>query len=115
MPLLRLHTSVSVPEEEKDALVKALSKTVASGIGKPENYMMVTISKGHFCMGGEVAPAAFADIRSIGGLKEDVNKKLTEQICSLLKEKLGIASDRVYLNFTNVSASDWGWNNGTFG
>jgi len=115
MPLLKLHTSAKVPDGEKDALVKALSEIVASILGKPKSYMMVSIADGHFCMGGEVAPAAFADIRSIGGLNGEVNQSISDQVCTLLNDQLGISTDRIYLNFTNIPASDWGWNNGTFG
>ena len=29
--------------------------------------------------------------------------------------KLGIAPDRIYLNFTDVEAGNWGWSGSTFG
>ena len=54
-------------------------------------------------------------IRSIGGLSGDVNRKLSQQVCNLLNESLGIPPNRVYLNFTDVGASHWGWNGSTFG
>ncbi len=41
------------------------------------------------------------DLR-IGGLNCETNRKLSQEICNLLKDSLGIASDRVYLNFTEV-------------
>ena len=115
MPLLKLQTSVSVPQEKRVELVKALSKITAEGIGKPETYVMVTLDECSACMAGEVGPAAFADIRSIGGLNSSVNRKISEQVCALLEGELGIAGDRVYLNFTEISAGNWGWNSSTFG
>jgi RNA 3'-terminal phosphate cyclase (ATP) len=54
-------------------------------------------------------------IRSIGGLSGDVNRKLSQQVCKLLNDSLGIPPDRVYLNFTDVGAGNWGWNGSTFG
>jgi len=54
-------------------------------------------------------------IRSIGGLSGDVNRKLSQQVCKLLNDSLGIPPDRVYLNFTDVGAGHWGWNGSTFG
>jgi len=33
----------------------------------------------------------------------------------MLKDSLGIANDRVYLNFTDVEAENWVWNGSTFG
>ena len=55
------------------------------------------------------------DIRSIGGLTDEVNRKLSQQVCKLLNDSLGIPPDRVYLNFTDVEAGNWGWNGSTFG
>jgi phenylpyruvate tautomerase len=55
------------------------------------------------------------DLRSIGGLSDEVNRKLSQQVCKLLKDSLGISPDRVYLNFTDVEAPNWGWNGSTFG
>ena len=48
-------------------------------------------------------------------LGEDVNRKLSQQVCRLLEDSLGISPDRVYLNFTDVDAGNWGWNGSTFG
>ncbi len=41
--------------------------------------------------------------------------KLSQQVCKLLSDSLGIGPDRVYLNFTDVEAGNWGWNGRTFG
>lgn len=115
MPLLKLQLSIALEEKKKEALLKSLSKMVAKEIGKPERYVMVLLEESAIIISGETDPAAFADIRSIGGLSGSVNKKLSDTLCSLLKENLGIPGDRVYMNFTDVSASDWGWNGSTFG
>ena len=37
-------------------------------------------------MAGEAGPAAFLDVRSIGGLNQSVNRALTTQICALMGE-----------------------------
>jgi phenylpyruvate tautomerase PptA (4-oxalocrotonate tautomerase family) len=115
MPLLKMHTSVPVPEDKKEGLVKALSKITAETIGKPESYVMVVLSDGTMSMGGELGPAAFADVRSIGGLSGGVNKEISNKVCGLLKDTLGIPGNRVYLSFTDSAAADWGWDSGTFG
>jgi len=115
MPLLKLETTVPLPEEKGKPLLAALSKTVASVIGKPEQYVMITASQSAMVMSGKAGEAALVDIRSIGGLNGETNRKLSQQICKLLKDSLGIASDRVYLNFTDVEAGKWGWNESTFG
>ncbi len=115
MPLLALKTSVCLSNQQRYDLLAPLSKIVAECIGKPERYVMVTIDQTAMLMGGAEGPAAYAEIRSIGGLNREVNRKLSERVCGLLQERIDIPPDRVYLGFTNVSAENWGWNEGTFG
>ena len=115
MPLLKLETTVTLSEDKRKSLLTALSKTVAGTIGKPEHYVMVTISQAAMLMSAKPGDVAFVDVRSIGGLNGDVNRKLSQQVCKLLADSLGISPDRVYLNFTDVEAGNWGWNGSTFG
>ncbi|MHB8521929.1 MAG: phenylpyruvate tautomerase MIF-related protein [Limisphaerales bacterium] len=115
MPLLKLETNVSLSEEKRSALLSALSKIVAETIGKPETYVMVTIGPVAGLMAGKPGGAAFIDIRSIGGLNNTVNRQLSAKVCGLLQDALGVPPDRVYLNFSDVQAVNWGWNSSTFG
>jgi phenylpyruvate tautomerase PptA (4-oxalocrotonate tautomerase family) len=115
MPLLKVETTVVLSEDKRQALLASLSKAVAEIIRKPEQYVMVAASQAAMQMSGRPGNAAFVDVRSIGGLTGDVNRKLSQKVCQLLHDSLGIAPDRVYLNFTDVQASHWGWNANTFG
>jgi phenylpyruvate tautomerase PptA (4-oxalocrotonate tautomerase family) len=115
MPLLKLETTVVRSEDKWKALLVSLSNTVAETIGKPEQYVMVTASQAVMLMSGNPGDAAFVDVRSIGGLTGEVNRKLSQKICALLNDSLGVPENRVYLNFTDVKASNWGWNGSTFG
>ncbi len=115
MPLLKLETTVTLADDKKKALLASFSKIVAGTIGKPEQYVMVTLSPAAVLMSGKPGDAAFVDLRSIGGLSNDVNRQLAQKICTALKESLGVPMDRIYLNFTDVPAGNWGWNGNTFG
>ena len=115
MPLLKLETTVVLSEDRRQALLASLSKTVAEVIGKPQQYVMVTASHAAIQMSGSPGDAAFVDVRGIGGLTGEVNRKLSKRVCELLHESLGIPPNRIYLNFTDVQASHWGWNGNTFG
>ena len=115
MPLLKLETTVVLSEDKRQALLGALSKTLAGSTGKPEQYVMITLGQAAIAMAGKPGDAAFVDVRGIGGLTGEVNRKLARQVCDLLHEALGIPADRVYLNFTEVEAGNWGWNGSTFG
>ena len=114
MPLLKLETNVALPEDQKKSLLTALSKIVATTIGKPEVYVMVTMSNSAMQMAGVQGSAAFVDIRSIGGLSHEVNRKLSKEICQLLKDSISVPPGRVYLNFTDVPGANWGANSSTF-
>lgn len=115
MPLLKLETTVALSDEKKKALLASLSKIVAGTIGKPEQYVMVVVSPTVILMSGKPGDAAFVDIRSIGGLNDNVNRQLSQKIGSLLNESLGVPPDRIYLTFTDVAPGNWGWNGDTFG
>ena len=115
MPLLKLETTVVLPDDKRQALLASLSKTVAETIGKPEQYVMVSASHAAMQMSGNPGDAAFVDVRSIGGLTHDVNRKLSQKVCKLLNDSIGVPPNRIYLNFSDVEASHWGWNGSTFG
>jgi len=115
MPLLKLETAVALADEKRKTLLASLSQAVAETTGKPEGYVMVTAAHADMLMSGKAGPAAFVDIRGIGGLRGEVNRQLSQKICGLLNESLGVPPDRIYLNFTELDAGNWGWKGNTFG
>jgi hypothetical protein len=50
---------------------------------------MVAVGQAAMLMSGRPGAATFVDVRSIGGLTNDVNRKLSQKLCKLLKESLG--------------------------
>jgi len=116
MPLIKLDLTERLSDDAKRALCTRLSRICAETIGKPEGYVMVAVADGVAMLhAGKPGPAAFADVRSIGGLNGKVNGALSEKICAALKELAQVSGDRVYLNFTSVDAAAWGHDGSTFG
>ena len=115
MPLIKLQTSVQISEGKREAILSSLSSIIAEKIGKPVQYVMVILEDAPIMMSGEIGSAAFADIRSIGGLSSVVNNAIAVSVCNLLKEYLDIPTQRTYVAFTDVSASNWAWDGRTFG
>jgi phenylpyruvate tautomerase len=115
MPLLKLQVNVSVVQAKQAELLAGMSKLVAHATGKPEPYVMVTLAEGPILMSGKDGPAAFADVRSIGGLDGRVNREISQNLCVLLNKTLGIPASRVYLNFADIAPGSWGHNGSTFG
>lgn len=115
MPLLKLETSVPVAAEKKEKLILALSRILSEVTGKPEAYTMVTFGETTASFAGKIKSIAFADVRGIGGLAPAVNAGISREVASLLKKELNIDPENIYITFTEVPATNWGWKGGTFG
>jgi len=116
MPLVRLEMTEALSPESRLDLCTRLSRLCAEVIGKPEQYVQVVVHDGVAMLhGGAKGPAAFVDVRSIGGLSPKVCQILAREVCALLGETPGVPGERVYLNFTDVPASRWGHDGTTFG
>lgn len=115
MPLIILKTSVSIQKDRTTDILAAVSQIVSAATGKPEEYIMATVEHVDGIMAGQPGPVAFADVRGIGGLTKDVNGAVSSDLCKYLEKELGIPSDRIYITFSDVAASNWGWKGETFG
>jgi phenylpyruvate tautomerase PptA (4-oxalocrotonate tautomerase family) len=114
MPYLKITTSQSIDAERKQNLLKAASKAVAAELGKPEQYMMVSVETPvSMLFGGTDKPCAFLELRGIG-LPQSKTGKLSQLLGSLVESHTGIPQDRVYINFADIPPSLWGWNGDTF-
>ena len=116
MPLIKMQTSVKCPDEQKKSLVLELSKLCAHCTKKPEAYVQAIIEDDAvIAFAGKIANSAFIEVKGIGGLTPAVNKELSAAISKLLEIKLKISPAEVYINFTEISATNWGCNGSTFG
>lgn len=114
MPFLEMQTNVKLSDDKRDGLLKKASRAVAQQLGKPEGYMMVSLETERAMMfAGTSEPAAFMDLRAIG-LPAGKTEQLAAFLCDLAKTELGVAKERVYINFADVPANLWGWNGETF-
>lgn len=115
MPFLNLYLNKKTDETMSTKVLSELSQLVAQSLGKPQKYMMVSISESKINMSGSQDMAAFIDFRSIGGINATTNKMLSQKICDYLHKELAIDKERIYCNFSDIPASNWGWNGTTFG
>lgn len=102
MPALTITTSGVVPEgQARTEVLHALSQAVSDAIGKPINWVMVSINHTPAMMfgGDDSKPAAFCQVNSIGNINADNNRKLSSLVCAILQEKLAVPSDRVFIQF----------------
>ena len=116
MPLIQVFTSASAPADGAQGLLGELSKLAAARFGKPERWVMTCLVPGlPMTFGGDRAPAAFVAVKNIGKMTPDDTRALSREICDRLGARLGVAADRVYVDFHDAVDYLWGWNGDTFG
>lgn len=114
MPYLKIQTNHPIDAAKATQLIKAASRLVATGLGKPEGYVMVALEPPlPMVFAGSDAPTVFMELKSIG-LAESQTPKLSENLCQLVNAELGVPSDRIYIEFQDAPRKMWGWDGGTF-
>ena len=112
MPYLHLHTNVSI--EDEASFLKLCSETAARSLGKPESYVIVNLSHGRPMMfAGTDAPLAYIELKSLG-MPGHATAELSASLCKMVENSLGVASGRVYIEFSGPDRHMWGWDGGTF-
>lgn len=114
MPYVKIQVNRKLETEQGRELLKLVSQRVAKELSKPESYVMVELTDNPAMLfAGTDAPAAMVELKSIG-LPGVLNRPLSKMISGMLNEQLGIEPSRVYVEFTDVTGSSWGWNGSTF-
>ena len=113
MPFIQVNTSSKSVLEDDALLQNDISKMVAELTGKPENYVMTMIQRDiKMTFAGSDEPCCFIKVKSIGSLSPSSTCK---SLCELITSKTNINTSRIYIEFTDVKASNWGFNGTTFG
>lgn len=114
MPYLSIQTNAEPEVTAQQDLLALASRTVAEVLGKPESYVMIALQTATpMCFAGNQTPAAYLQLKSLG-LPETRTGQLSDALCSLVAEQLGIPPERIYIEFSSPDRRMWGWNNTTF-
>jgi phenylpyruvate tautomerase len=114
MPLLKIQTNAAIDDQKSQLLLKSVSQRIAEALNKPEQYMMVSLEAGRPMMfAGTSEPTAFVELKAIG-LPAAKTGELARLLCEVVGSELGVAKQRIYINFADVPANLWGWNGVTF-
>lgn len=115
MPTLNIITNVPGNGVDNSDVILSLSKAVAASVGKPEQWVMVSLTTDKpMCYSGTEAPCAYGELISIGAIGGEKNKKISAAIAEVLQGKLKVDPSRFYIKFVDVARSDFGWNGSTF-
>lgn len=117
MPLIKVQTSVSVAEPATvEGLLKVLSSKLSQHLSKPESYVMTAFEPGvAMTFSGTTEPVCYVEIKSIGSMNPAQTKAMSQDFCQVINEKLGVPTNRIYLEFVDAKGAMWGWNSSTFG
>ena len=111
MPFIQIKTS-SKSVLDNDLLQKEISQIIADLTGKPESYVMTLIeSNSQMTFAGSNEPCCFIKIKSIGSLNP---ASMSKFLCEFMSAKTNIKANRIYIEFIDVKASNWGFNSSTF-
>ena len=114
MPYFSIETSKTIDQVGEEAFTHKASAFIAELLGKPEAYVMVAIKhSAPMRFGGGLEPTAMVQLYSIG-LPEERCAEFAGKICAFIEDGLGVAPDRVYIDFRDLKRSMFGWNGKTF-
>jgi len=114
MPYISIETNQPIDPASNQQLLKKTSAFIAELLGKPESYVMISIQPATpLIFGGSDEPAAFVRLKSIG-LPQDRCPELSEKICRLIEQELGVPKDRIFIDFKDLARNMFGWNGKTF-
>ncbi|WP_303909552.1 phenylpyruvate tautomerase MIF-related protein [Thiohalomonas denitrificans] len=114
MPYLMVQTNKALPATQKGEFLAIASQTVAEALGKPERLVMVALEdETPMVFGGDHAPCVYMELKSIG-LPQERTAELSESLCSLIEKTLGIARERIFIEFADAERHMWGYNGETF-
>jgi phenylpyruvate tautomerase PptA (4-oxalocrotonate tautomerase family) len=114
MPYLKIQTNLPLGKKSQQSILRSASALVALELGKPEELVMVALEPDTAMLfGGNDEPVAFLELKSVG-LPVRRTKRLSQALCELIEQHLGINRDRVYVKFIDVNRGMWGWKGDTF-
>jgi phenylpyruvate tautomerase PptA (4-oxalocrotonate tautomerase family) len=116
MPLLRIATSASAAPASRAQLLGELSKLVATRLGKPEQYVMTSLEPDlEMTFGGTTGPACYVELKNVGRFTPELTQRLSAELCERISGALGVARDRIYIEFSDAQGYLWGHDGETFG
>jgi phenylpyruvate tautomerase len=112
MPLLQIQTSTPA---KPLGLLPNISAELARQLGKPESYVLVSLTHvPDMLFGGTADPACFAVLKNIGTFTPAQTQKLSSILCERLSAALAVAPNRIYIEFVNAQGHLWGHDGDTF-
>ena len=113
MPFIDSKIAGKVTDAQKENIKSKIGKAV-SLLNKSESYLMVGIEDNYdlFMAGKKLDKGAYVSVSLFGSASSSAYEKMTEEICKIYNEELGIPGKSIYVTYHGVN--DWGWNGSNF-
>ena len=109
MPFIDVKTSVKVDEAKKNSIEQKLTESITLLPGKTASYFMCAVEDNVSMMfHGDKEPTAFVEVKIYGKSTRAAYEALTERICDILNEEIGVSPEFCYVKFEEVE--NWGFN-----
>ncbi len=114
MPYFKIETNREVDDVARETFLSGASRFAAELLGKPEESVMVALlPMTSMRFQANENHAAYVEFKSIG-LSRDQCPAYSKAIGEYLESALGIAPQRIYIEFTDIDPGMFGWNKSTF-
>jgi phenylpyruvate tautomerase PptA (4-oxalocrotonate tautomerase family) len=114
MPFIQTKVSIKITEKTEKAIKAELGKAIEIFPGKSENWLMLSFEDccRLYFQGKNDQPIAFVEVKLFGKATDEEYSKMTATITDILKRRLDISPDHIYIKYEEVA--NWGWNGKNF-
>lgn len=114
MPFLEVSSNLVLTDAEKMNCLQTLSKAAAELLEKPESVVMTAWHSAKMTFAGSDSSTLHLSVSAIR-MPEDAPERLTPELTERIRLTTGLLPERIFITFTDVPPSHWGWNQKTFG
>lgn len=108
MPNVQVTSNVASAGVDKAKVMAAVSKGVATALGKSEQVVMVHLNLDTpMLFQGNDEPCAMIRLKSIGKVDAQHNPTTASVLTQTVSQELKIPADRIFMNIDDVQRSNW--------
>lgn len=114
MPLLEVSSNLVLTDAEKMNCLQTLSKAAAELLDKPEAVVMTAWHASRMTFGGSESDTLHLAVSAVR-MPEDAPQRLTPELTERLHLATGVVAERIFITYTDVPPTHWGWKGKTLG
>lgn len=116
MPYINSILTSKLSDEKKEIIRKELSSALQNILDKGEEWLFVRFEDNQvlYFRGQKSEYAAIIELKLIGSPTNDAKTAFCAKVCEIFSNQADIKPEDIYIIFTEVKNSDWGWNGGLF-